>query len=358
MDTHFEALLCWVENTLSDALFTGAIFTDPEESLTAISFSTKGGKGRHRVLQVNGFCILYRWKWCNNIFSCRYVGLVRAERNTNPLYPFVKGNTCPFGKGVRGFKQDFRLTISVDSLKELISNSVITKLEEYRMELLKERNRQSEIKKKYGIKSLEYFIVKLDGDLITLLMRKDAGENVDLAIRNKEERKTEYERALKDLEIQIEKEKSLTITMPRFVGIIGVVPPTKIDRAMQSNTEVEKIGMEIARQFELNNGRLPEDVSEQNLGFDIRSTDKNGQARYIEVKARAGTGDVALTQNEWFKAQRFRDDYYLYVVYNAANRPELFIIQNPADTVKPEEKVEIVRYIVNSDEIKRKGRSS
>ena len=101
-------LLCWVENTLSDALFTGAIFTDPEESLTAISFSTKGGKGRHRVLQVNGFCILYRWKWCNNIFSCRYVGLVRAERNTNPLIPFVKGEHVPFSKGVRGFKQDFR----------------------------------------------------------------------------------------------------------------------------------------------------------------------------------------------------------------------------------------------------------
>ena len=49
------------------------------------------------------------------------------------------------------------------------------------------------------------------------------------------------------------------------------------------------------------------------------------------------------------------DDYYLYVVYNAVNRPALFIIQNPADAVKPEEKVEIVRYIANSDEIKRKG---
>src|SRR3989304_3032085 len=160
---------------------------------------------------------------------------------------------------------------------------------------------------------------------------------------------------LRDLEIQIEKEKSLTMTMPRFVGIIRVVQPVKIDRAMQSNTEVERIGMEIARQFEVNNGRFPEDVSEQNLGFDIRSTDKNGQARYIEVKARAGTGDVALTQNEWFKAQRFRDDYYLYVVYNAASRPELFIIQNPADTVKPEEKVEIVRYTGDSDEIGNKG---
>ena len=358
----FEALLCWVENTLSYSLFTGAIFTDPEGRLDGHILFYEGEikDGTGDIAGKRLFAFYTDGNGVTPFFPAVMWDLVEGEIPIPPLSPFVKGGTCispPLVKGGEGgFETEFSdETIDVESLKEIVSNAVITRLEDYRMELLRERNRQSEIKRKYGSKSLEYFIVKLDGDLITLLMRKDAGENVDLAIRNKEERKTEYERALRDLEIQIEKEKSLTMSMPRFVGIIRVVPPVKIDRAMQSDKEVEMIGMEITRQFEINNERLPEDVSEQNLGFDIRSTDKNGQVRYIEVKARAGTGDIALTQNEWFKAQRFRDDYYLYVVYNAVNRPELFIIQNPADTIKPEEKVEIVRYIVDSDEIRNKG---
>ncbi len=151
------------------------------------------------------------------------------------------------------------------------------------------------------------------------------------------------------------------MTMPRFMGIIRVKPSEKINRAMQSDAEIERIGMEIAMKHERDNGRTPEDVSSQNLGFDIRSTDKDGIARYIEVKARAESGDIALTQNEWFKAHRFKEDYYLYVVFNASlpvqtgKSPQLFIIQNPAERVHPDERVEIVRYIVDADEIKNKG---
>jgi hypothetical protein len=124
---------------------------------------------------------------------------------------------------------------------------------------------------------------------------------------------------------------------------------------MQSDAEIERIGMEIAIKYEIENGRTPEDVSSQNLGFDIRSIDKDGIARYIEVKARAESGDIALTKNEWFKAHRFKEDYYLYVVYNASTSPELFIIQNPAERVHPDERIEIVRYIIGADEIKSKG---
>jgi len=39
-------------------------------------------------------------------------------------------------------------------------------------------------------------------------------------------------------------------------------------------------------------------------------------ARYIEVKGRAGLGDVALTSNKWIKVQRFGEQYRLYVVVN------------------------------------------
>lgn len=54
---------------------------------------------------------------------------------------------------------------------------------------------------------------------------------------------------------------------------------------------------------------------------------------------------MALTQNEWFKAQRFRDEYFLYVVLNTAVKPELHRIQNPAAVLQPDEQVE-VRYLI------------
>jgi len=61
-------------------------------------------------------------------------------------------------------------------------------------------------------------------------------------------------------------------------------------------------------------------------------------------------GPVALTQNEWFKAKRFQDEFYLYVVLNTTVKPELHRIQNPAAVLQPDEQVE-VRYLVALQEI-------
>lgn len=66
-------------------------------------------------------------------------------------------------------------------------------------------------------------------------------------------------------------------------------------------------------------------------------------------------GSIVLTQNEWFKAMRFGDDYFLYVVFNAATKPELFTIRNPAQKLKSQEKIEIVRYLVPLKQIKEKS---
>jgi len=219
---------------------------------------------------------------------------------------------------------------------------------------LKERDRQTAIKEKYGIRSLEYLILQLDGEIIALYERKDRGENVDLVIRNKDERKEEYEKSLIDLKEQIRKEKSLTMVMPRFVGIIRVLPVDRTIEGMESNPESERIAMEVSMEYESEKGRTPENVASQKLGFDIRSKDKSGNTRYIEVKGRSGIGAVELTQNEWFKARNLKDTYYLYSVMNTAAKPELYIIQNPVGSIATEEKIE-VRYLVPFNEITTKG---
>jgi hypothetical protein len=140
--------------------------------------------------------------------------------------------------------------------------------------------------------------------------------------------------------------------MPKFLGAVLVNPP--ISRDMISDEEIERIGMEIAMGYEKNQGREPEDVSKENLGFDIRSKG-NGEIRYIEVKARKDEGQVALTCNEWFKAKRFKEQYWLYVVANATINPTLYITNNPAEKLNIQEKVEVVRFIIPVKEWKNKG---
>jgi len=113
--------------------------------------------------------------------------------------------------------------------------------------------------------------------------------------------------------------------------------------------------------YERAQGRQPEDVAAQQLGYDIRSLTpdssptaagegrtvrREGAIRYIEVKGRARSGAVALTTNEWLMAQRLGADYWLYVVENCSTKPCLYTIPNPAATLHPVEVREVVRYVI------------
>jgi hypothetical protein len=54
------------------------------------------------------------------------------------------------------------------------------------------------------------------------------------------------------------------------------------------------------------------------------------EERAIEVKGRAGVGDIELTENEWGRACILRDHHWLYVVYHCGTpNPRLLCIQNP-----------------------------
>ena len=64
-----------------------------------------------------------------------------------------------------------------------------------------------------------------------------------------------------------------------------------------------------------------------------------------------------VEENEWFKAGRFGQDYYLYAVLNAATQPELYVIQDPAANLQPQERME-VRYLVGVKEIVGRGQAA
>ena len=65
-------------------------------------------------------------------------------------------------------------------------------------------------------------------------------------------------------------------------------------------------------------------------GFDLHSRRPGGEERAIEVKGRAGVGDVDISENEWAKACNLREKYWLYVVFDCAgSHPHLVRIQDP-----------------------------
>jgi len=328
----FEAVLEWVERELMNDLQRGAVFLDPD-----------GHK--------DGYILFYEGEikdGKDTIAGKRLFAYFVHGGNVEPIPPAI---IWDLAEAPPHSQQDEY----IDYLKNQTTRFVIQDLERYKAELLTERSRQTSIKEKYGAKSLEHLILRLDGDLIKLLDRKQQGENVDLVIRNKETQKSSYEQALKNLRASINQEKSLSMSYPRFIGAIRVIPLPRTKDAFTRDDETERIGMEIAMQFERKQDRVPEDVSLQNLGYDIRSTAAEGTVRFIEVKARTQFGPVELTQNEWFKARRFLADYFLYAVFNAGSQPELYIIQDPTNVLQAEEKVEIVRYWVPLAEIKKKG---
>jgi superfamily II DNA or RNA helicase len=334
----FEALLAWVEQKLAGSLSRGAVFTDPDGRMDGVLLFYEGDV-RDGLGQVAG-CRLF----------ALYADLATGEvHSTNPalLWDLAEG-----GEQTLRVSETLRVW---EDIKQQALSVLLPALANYKEQLQTERDRQAEIKEKYGVRSLEHLIIQLDGDLIDLYARRERGDKVDLVIYNKEEQKRTYEQALVELQRTVAQERSLTMGMPRFVGAVRVVPARQVDAAMQEDPDIEQVGMTVTMEYERQQGRVPEDVAAENLGFDVRSTDPaTGRKRYIEVKARARVGPVALTQNEWFKAGRFNTDYYLYVVLNAATQPELYIIQDPAANLQPEERVE-VRYLVPVGDIVRSG---
>lgn len=217
-------------------------------------------------------------------------------------------------------------------------------LPSYKMEVAKEQQREIDIRRKYGLRSLEHLIHESSKKLTELKVRAmTKGEDVRLPIQNEERRLQELQQRRQTLEKELARSQCLTADGITLLAQAYVIPsPATVDEDdPQVRQQVEQAAMQVAIAFEQQQGRNPYDVSQQNLGYDIESS-----GRCIEVKGRAGLGAVVLTANEWITAGRLGADYWLYVVTEALSQPKLHLIQNPAAKLKPGEEVDVVRYVI------------
>jgi hypothetical protein len=121
---------------------------------------------------------------------------------------------------------------------------------------------------------------------------------------------------------------------------------------MVNDPEIEALAVRVAKDYEESRGWVVESVENENRGYDLLSKKPHPsepgvfvQARFIEVKGRAGVGEVALTANEYRTAQRLGEDFWLYVVFDCGTTPNLNSIQNPA-TLGWEPVVKVEHYHV------------
>jgi len=129
-----------------------------------------------------------------------------------------------------------------------------------------------------------------------------------------------------------------------FIAHALVVPSADPADREQYDVHVERVAMKIAQAFEEAAGAKVLDVHTperaraaglpDNPGFDLFSLRPENEKLAIEVKGRAGTGDIEVSANEWAKACNMRQGYWFYVVYDCATpTPRLVRVQDPFESL-------------------------
>jgi hypothetical protein len=201
------------------------------------------------------------------------------------------------------------------------------------------------------------------GDLIAQKEKGSQESGLDGRIKISEDKLLELDHRLQSRRLELEQERQCSIGNIHHIGRAWVQPHpdrgTAAIAPMVADPEIERIAVDFAIAHEVAQGRVVESVEADNRGFDLISRRPHPEdpqtaidVRFIEVKGRAHTGEIALTSNEFRTAQRLGTDYFLYVVFHCATpQPSLNILRDPAKLDwKPIVKVEHYRLNLQNPE--------
>ena len=129
-----------------------------------------------------------------------------------------------------------------------------------------------------------------------------------------------------------------------FLAHALVVPSTDPEDVKHRDDCIEEIAMQVAIAHEEARGAIVNDVHTPELarkaglgdypGFDLYSRSPDGSEQAIEVKGRARTGDIDISENEWSAACNLREKYWLYVVFDCASSEQrLLRISDPWEKI-------------------------
>jgi hypothetical protein len=233
--------------------------------------------------------------------------------------------------------------IGVPPAAETVLDFTIGALTDPQLLRLKERRDQEATdRRSYLETAFTDLIADRNEELAELQGRELRGENTaaaqeDLASRIADLKQRKAER-LEELTLltQLDPETPDVFGAMRIVPLPPDEPNESSGFFMHRDDEVERIAMEAVMAAERAAGREPEDVATENLGYDIRSRDPRDETRrYIEVKGRAKTGPILLSENELNRLRQLKDAAWLYVVTDCRGTSTVSQIQDPGNRLKP-----------------------
>ena len=326
----FEVVREYVADHVADDLRRGAIFHDlynPKPyRLDIFAASVKDGRGRtlHRKIfvvqtEVDGtLSIRQPTVFSDLISAAQSQGLPWREQ-------------APDDAHLPGF-DDVERALVEQALQPLMA------------QVVEERERELATISRHVEISLNELIHRQNLQLADLVLRQQQpGASVGLAgnIAQSEAHLDELNNRLETRRAELVRERHFTIGDIQRLGRAWVLPhperrsPEMV--TMVTDPEIKRIAIELATRYEEERGCVVESVEDENRGFDLISRRPHPldpatftDPRFIEVKGRAGVGEVLLSNNEYLQAQRFKRDYWLYVVFHCATEPELHIIRDPA----------------------------
>ncbi|OPY55327.1 MAG: ATP-dependent helicase HepA [Methanosaeta sp. PtaU1.Bin060] len=233
-------------------------------------------------------------------------------------------------------------------------------------EINAQRTKEIETIERHMEISLNELIVRQNLILSELMEKRERGETaqpIAASIKSTDDRIDDLNERLERRRKELKQEHNLSISDIQHHGRAWVLPhPDRRSPGMVQMVQdegVERIAVQAVIAYEEARGWKVESVEQDSRGFDLISRRPHPEdpqtaveVRFIEVKGRAGVGEIALTSNEYRTAERLKNDYWLYVVFNCASKPEIHSIQDPS-RLGWEPLVKIEHYHVDSEKILR-----
>jgi superfamily II DNA or RNA helicase len=218
----------------------------------------------------------------------------------------------------------------------------------YRQQVADRRAGEIEIVRRYLRESFDVLIARSDGMLMDYEHKQSTGKDMRIKIIEEERRNADLRQRKNKRLTRAEREAIISLSEPRIIGMAAVIPAqpqtAQSSANMHRDDEVERAAVAYVLAYEAQHGRHAEDLSSLKLPYDVRSSDAEGNTRYIEVKGRAGIGGVELSEREWLTAENMGEDYWLYIVSDTKTHPMLKVIRNPVRNLPDAGIIKRTRY--------------
>jgi len=336
----FDSLIKVVRNQFREEMMKGTILVSPDDMNPYLAYLVKSQIIDNRPS-----------KGTENIVD-ESINLVLNEgnnkiRTTSPAKLIDLKSPATFAKIISNPHPE-----NEDAIKEwCLGNITIPQFDNTRLRITEDMIQR----KQYLEEAFTNVIFDLTDEINDLQTKILLGDTrVEEKILRKQAKIQELKNRKQERQAKLDAMAQLSIKSPEVLGCAYVVPLSQVEyqshTGMHRDDDVEQTAMAVAMEYELAEGWKPEDVSQLNLGYDIKSVNRDFSKRYIEVKGRSAVGGVMLSENEMNRLGQLGDSAWLYIVLNCKSKPELIRINNPTNTLQFEQKSKGIQYFLSEKE--------